>query len=166
MLTKKPRQDPLKTDDPDAGVAEHGEAPGRSHGAAVTRGIRITGEIRGEEDLLIAGQVIGSVFFPRSGVRVEAEADVWANITARAIEIEGRVAGDLRAGERIVIRSTSVVDGDIIAPQIQLEEGCEFKGSVQMREPDLELEPPVKTPAGAVQGDQAQLERASGTTED
>lgn len=145
MLTRKPGQDPLKNDDPDAEVAERMKALGRTGGSGVTRGIRISGQINGDEDLVIAGEVVGSVFLPGHQVRVESGADVQANITARVIEVEGRVAGDLKAGERIVIRSTSVVDGDIVSPQIQLEEGCEFKGSVQMQEPDLGQEPPLKS---------------------
>lgn len=147
MLTKKPAQDPFQDDDPDVKGAERMKTLGEGDSPGVTRGIRIVGEIRGDEDLTIAGEVAGSVFLPRHQVRVVSGADVQANITARVIEVEGRVLGDLRAGERIVIRSSSVVDGDIVSPQIQLEEGCEFKGSVQMQEPDLEQEPPVKQQA-------------------
>jgi len=144
MLNSRPGRDSVKDEDPDARVAERMKALGQSEHSGVTAGIRITGEIKGDEDLIIGGEVNGSVFLPGNQVRVKTGGRVQANITARIIEIEGRVAGDLKAGERIVIRASSVVDGDIVSPQIQLEEGCEFKGSVQMQEPDLGQEPPVK----------------------
>lgn len=147
MLTKKPGQAPFPGEEPNVEVAERMKTIGEGHSPGLTRGIRIVGEIRGDEDLAIAGEVVGSVFLPRHQVRVDSGADVQANITARVIEVDGRVVGDLKAGERIVIRSSSVVDGDIVSPQVQLEEGCEFKGSVQMQEPDLKKEPPVKQQA-------------------
>lgn len=145
MLTRKPGREPFTDNDPDTEVAERMKTLGQAEGSGVTHGIRINGQISGDEDLVIAGEVVGSVFLPGNQVRVQNGADVQANITARVIEVDGRVDGDLKAAERIVIRSTSVVDGDIVAPQVQLEEGCEFKGSVQMQEPDLGQEPPVKS---------------------
>lgn len=109
---------------------------GRESRRGVAGGLRIVGEIQGREDLLIAGQVSGSVFLPDCAVHVGPDAEVSADVTARVIEVEGRVTGDLSASERIAIRRTGVVTGDAIAPQIQIDEGCLFKGSVQMREPD------------------------------
>lgn len=161
MLTRKPGREPFQDNDPDAEVAERVKALGQTEGSGVKRGIRINGQIKGDEDLVIAGEVTGSVFLPGNQVRVQSGADVRANITARVIEVEGRVAGDLKAGERIVIRSTSVVDGDIVSPQVQLEEGCEFKGSVQMQEPDLGQEPPLKN-----QSDEAGAAETASTGEE
>jgi cytoskeletal protein CcmA (bactofilin family) len=108
----------------------------------IAKGICIVGDIVGAHDLYIAGAVTGSVFLPDNQVLVRAGAEVNANITARVIEVEGSVAGDLMAAERVLIRSSSTVEGDIVSPQIQLEEGCKFKGSVQMRQPDVKHKPP------------------------
>ncbi|MGA8261570.1 MAG: polymer-forming cytoskeletal protein [Arenicellales bacterium] len=113
-------------------------------GDGIARGIRIVGDIKGTHDLSIAGSVIGSVFLPRNQVLVRSGAQVVANVTARVIEVEGTVTGDLKAAERVVIRSSSTVEGNIVSPQIQLEEGCMFKGSVQMHEPDVKTQPPSK----------------------
>jgi cytoskeletal protein CcmA (bactofilin family) len=110
----------------------------------IASGIRITGDIKGSQDLLIDGHVTGSVFLPDNRVLVSPIAHVHANITARIIEVAGIVVGDLKASEHVIIRNASSVEGDILAPQIQLEEGCQFKGSVQMREPDVSRQPPSK----------------------
>lgn len=114
------------------------------HGEGIAEGIRIVGDIKGGHDLSIAGDVSGSVFLPRNQVLVRPSARVNANITARVIDVEGLVSGDLKAAECVVIRSSSTVEGDIVSPQIQLEEGCKFKGSVQMREPDVQSQPPSR----------------------
>ena len=110
----------------------------------IADGIRIAGDIKGGHDLTIAGEVTGSVFLPGNRVVVHATGDVHANITAHNIEVAGRVVGDLKAADRVLIRRSSSVSGDICAPQIQLEEGCQFKGSVQMRVPDVSRRPPSK----------------------
>lgn len=129
----------------DAGLLDPGPGDGfAAAGDGIAAGISVVGDIKGAQNLTISGAVTGSVFLPRNEVRVRAGAVVNANITARLIEIEGRVAGDLKAAERIIIRSSSTVEGDIVSPQIQLEEGCRFKGSVQMNEPDVKQQPPSK----------------------
>lgn len=126
-----------------AGLLGSGAVHGfTASGDTIARGIRIVGDIKGAGDLSIAGAVIGSVFLPRSRVQVHAGAEVHANITARIIEVDGRVVGDLRATERVVITSSSTVEGDIVSPQIRLQEGCLFRGSVQMNTPDIKVQPP------------------------
>lgn len=112
--------------------------------AGIDQGICVLGDIKGNQDLSISGEVTGSVFLPENEVLVRTTANVHANITARIIEVEGNVAGELKAANRIVVRSSSVVQGDIISPQVQLDEGCQFKGSVQMSEPDVSHNPPTK----------------------
>lgn len=110
----------------------------------ITRGIHFSGEIGGDADLTISGAVTGSVFLPGRRVLVTETGEVTADITCRVIEIEGRVLGNLRATDRVTIRKASHVNGNIIAPKIQLEEGCQFKGSVKMLNPEIELAAPPK----------------------
>lgn len=133
----------MRSNKPSASPSPAGDAPApapagvrREPRGGVAGGLRIVGQIQGQDDLLIAGQVNGSVFLPECAVHVGPDAEVSADVTARVIEVEGRVNGDLSASERIAIRRTGVVTGDAVAPQIQIDEGCLFKGSVQMRKPD------------------------------
>ncbi|MDZ7841738.1 MAG: polymer-forming cytoskeletal protein [Gammaproteobacteria bacterium] len=119
-----------------------GSVPDETSGG-VAGGLRIVGEIKGREDLFIAGDVCGSVFLPDCRIHVGPDADVSANMTARVVEIEGRVTGNLTASERVAIRSSGTVTGDVVSPQIEIDEGCKFKGSVEMREPDVEQGAPA-----------------------
>lgn len=137
----------------DSEPATFGDAGGRGAQAAVSGeggtlgiadGIYIFGDVAGRHNLTIAGSLTGSVFVPENRVVVCRSGDVRANMTARVIEVEGSVAGDLKAAERVVIRKSSRVEGDIFSPQVQLEEGCQFKGSVQMSEPDVSRKPPTR----------------------
>lgn len=112
--------------------------------ATIGEGLCISGDIHGNHDLSVDGQVAGSIFLPADHVLVGPDARVEADIAARIIEVEGWVKGNLKAAERIIISGMATVEGDIEAPQIGLEEGCRFKGSVQMREPDMSRRPAVE----------------------
>jgi cytoskeletal protein CcmA (bactofilin family) len=88
--------------------------------------------VTGSEDLLIQGQVDGSVTLDDHSVGVGSEGRVNANITGRIITIEGRVEGDLTAQEQIILRGSAHVKGDIKAPRVVLEDGATFRGLVDM----------------------------------
>jgi cytoskeletal protein CcmA (bactofilin family) len=111
-------------------------AGGRSsERATIGRSITIKGEVKGDEDLLIQGQVDGSVDLKLHSVTVGSEGRVKANITGRVVTVEGQVEGDLKAQEQVILTSTARVQGDLAAPRIVLENGATFRGLVDMGEP-------------------------------
>lgn len=100
--------------------------------ATIGPSISINGDLTGEEDLLIQGKVEGQINLKQHNVTVGEEGRVEANVNARRIEVEGNVRGDLHAEEQVVIRRSANVQGNLVAPRISLEDGCKFKGSVEM----------------------------------
>ena len=100
--------------------------------AVIGPSIMIHGEVTGDEDLLIQGNVEGSVDLEEHALTVGAEGRVKANIKARVITVEGEVEGDLRARDQVVLRSAASVKGDITAPRVVLEDGANFRGLVDM----------------------------------
>lgn len=108
-------------------------APSLSPDAAVlTSGIRIKGELTGKADLVIDGEVEGSIRLVESRLTVGQSGRVKASIEAREVTIRGSVDGNLRGRERIVLGSSSRVKGDLEAPRIAIEDGAKFKGRVEM----------------------------------
>jgi cytoskeletal protein CcmA (bactofilin family) len=100
--------------------------------ATIGPSIVIKGEVSGEEDLLIQGQLDGSVALGLNSVTVGDGGRVKADITGRIITIEGKVEGNLKAKEQIILRGTATVQGDIKAPRVVLEDGASFRGLVDM----------------------------------
>ena len=96
--------------------------------------VTIIGEISGKEDIVIEGHIEGNLSFPKFSVTVGKHSRVNANIVAREILIEGEVKGDLQASELINIKPSGKVNGDIRAVQVVLNQGCQFKGAVDMAE--------------------------------
>ncbi|MCP4952870.1 bactofilin family protein [Arenicellales bacterium nBUS_48] len=113
-----------KTPDP---VKTNGRKP-----ATIGPSIVIHGDVSGEEDLIVDGTVEGTVNFKDNNLVVSANGQVKANISARIIRIDGEVKGELHGSEQVVISPSGKVHGDIRAPRVVLEDGCTFRGSVEM----------------------------------
>jgi cytoskeletal protein CcmA (bactofilin family) len=48
------------------------------------------------------------------------------------VSVAGEVRGNLIAAEQILIRKTATMLGNLSAPRVGLEDGCSFRGSVEM----------------------------------
>lgn len=94
--------------------------------------ISFKGELTGEEDLLIQGRVEGTIDLKNNHLTVGAQGVVKANLMAKTITIEGTVEGDLIGQERIEIKSSSNVKGNLVAARVTLEDGAKFRGSIDM----------------------------------
>jgi len=112
--------------------------------AAIGPTIRIRGDLSGEEDLLIQGEVEGTLSLPQNQVRIGKEGRVNATVNARVVEVEGGVEGDLNGEEQVLLRRSAKVQGNIRAPRVTLEDGCHFKGSIDMDVPSTTREQGAK----------------------
>ncbi len=101
------------------------------------------GEITGEEDLTVQGQVEGTIDLKKNHVTIGRTGRIKADVYGRSITIEGEVQGNLFGEERIVLRQSGKVRGDMRAPRIILEEGAKFKGNIDMDSKD-EKQPKLK----------------------
>ena len=106
--------------------------PGQTGGATIGPSIRIRGDLAGEEDLVVRGHVEGTISLPANLLTVGKEGQISATVTARLIEVEGRVEGDLNGQEQVILRRSGNVRGNIVAPRVTIEDGCHFKGSIDM----------------------------------
>ncbi len=100
--------------------------------SAIGSSIHITGTVSGDEDLIIDGHVEGNVDLKGHNVIVGKHGQVQANIEANNIVVEGNLNGDLIGEEKVIIRETGNVHGNIVSPRVTLEDGALFKGSIEM----------------------------------
>lgn len=112
--------------------------------ATIGPSISICGDLAGDEDLIIQGRVEGSVSLQQNNVTIGKEGRIKASICGRIITVEGHVEGDLNGEEKVIIRASGNVRGNIVSPRVALEEGCRFKGSI-----DMEVKPAAHPAAGA-----------------
>ncbi len=105
--------------------------------------IRVKGEITGEDDLTVQGQVEGTIDLKKNHITIGKTGCIKADVNGRSITIEGEVEGNLFGEKRIVLQPPGVVRGDMRAPAINLEEGAKFKGNIAMEAWD-EKQPTLK----------------------
>ena len=107
-----------------------------SPGAVIGPKITFKGELSGEEDLLVQGTVEGTIDLKGYQLTIGEQGTVKANLMAKTIIIEGTVEGDLIGQERIEIKASSNVKGNLIADRVTLEDGAKFRGSIDMDKKD------------------------------
>ena len=100
--------------------------------AVIGAGIKISGDITGNENLVIRGKVEGKINLGSNEVEIENSAQVNADVTAKVVKISGNVHGDIIGNEKVIISQSGNVRGNIIAPRVTLEDGAKFKGSIDM----------------------------------
>jgi len=100
--------------------------------ATIGASISVVGDVTGDEDLTILGRVEGKIDLPQHTVTVGQSGRVKADIHAKVVSVAGEVHGNLVAGEQILIRKTATMLGNLTAPRVGLEDGCCFRGSVEM----------------------------------
>lgn len=94
--------------------------------------VTLRGDLAADEDLTIEGKFDGTLHLPAHCLTVGPQGQVKADVqTSRAV-VQGTVTGNITASERIEIRKTGKVMGDLVAPGIAIEDGAYFKGSIEI----------------------------------
>ncbi len=131
--------EPAKTD----------SSPSSETSAIIGSKIRFKGELVGEEDLVIQGSVDGTIDLKGNNLTVGKDGTLKANVSAKTVTVEGNVEGDIFGQEKITIKNSSNVRGNIVASRISLEDGAKFKGSIDMdvddKSPNLTMPKSTKT---------------------
>ena len=131
--TDKPADSGLRSDTAprSEGMAARPSSAGREH-AMIGASIHIDGDLRGEEDLLIEGEVNGTVQLKNNSLTIGPQGKVRADVYAQSIIVDGYMEGDLYGSERVAIRKNAQVRGNVTSPRVSLEEGAKFKGAIEM----------------------------------
>ena len=118
--------------EPASTPVQYREREGKADMANIGKSITISGDLTGEEDLVIEGKVEGKVTLPNSVLTIGANGTIKAEVSAKSVVVIGRVSGNVRGTERVEIQATGIVEGDVIAPRLVVAEGAVVNGSIQM----------------------------------
>lgn len=119
------------TNSEDQPAATQGDRkPGENLVMDLGKSVIIKGELRGSEDLTLYGQMEGSVLLPDYTLTIGPHADIKAEIAAKNVIIMGGVTGNVSATEKVEIRSTGSVLGDIASPKFTMADGGCLRGKV------------------------------------
>lgn len=128
---------PVRTYDP----------PAPAGSATIGKAVMIKGQIFSREDLIIDGEVEGTVEAQDHRVTVGPNGKVQAGVKAREIVVLGSIHGNVEAADKIDIRKDARLVGDIKTARIVIEDGAYFKGSIDITKSEAKANRPKENPA-------------------
>ena len=109
---------------------ETGRAPDRRTVAWIGKAVRVEGKVVSAEDLTIDGEINGSIELGGHNLTIGPDARIKADVVAKTVTISGKVAGNVKAVEKVDLQATGSVQGNITAPRFAMADGATVLGKV------------------------------------
>ena len=114
----------------------------------IGKAARVSGDIEFQGGLHLDGHICGAVRASESAdatLSVSESGSIEGPVEVPNVMLEGRVTGDIRARERVVLGSTAQVEGNIYYGVIEMSLGAQIKGKLVRLAPEAEA---AAAPAG------------------
>lgn len=115
--------------------------------------VEIKGSIKFQADLTIDGKVEGEIASP-GNLTVGENAEIKGEIKTKSVTVHGKVFGNITVDERCELKGRSVLQGDLKAARLVIEEGATFVGKsevtpnrIPMKQPEIVRAPDQKQQA-------------------
>src|SRR5580700_749270 len=120
--------------------------------AHLGKSVVIKGELSGSEDLYVDGTVDGIIQLQGNNLMIGPNGQVHADVNAKGVVVQGKLEGNIRASDRVEMRKSAVILGDIVTQRIAIEDGAYFKGKVEIqKEAAKPSSPPATRPESQVE---------------
>lgn len=113
--------------------------------ALITKGITLSGVLRGEGIVQVEGSIDGEIDIQGSVV-VLVGGSVKGPVTADVIQVCGRMEGNVTARQHLRLARSGFVEGDLTSPSLVVEDGGRLNGRTTMIPPPPEPLPPLPEP--------------------
>lgn len=112
----------------------------------VAAGTIFEGKLRTPGSIRVDGRIVGEITAAQS-ISVGGTGEIDGNMTAKNVTIGGKTRGTVLAQEKLEFESKAIVQGDIRAAKLVINEGALFDGKCIMSEqkpmpPAMEQKPP------------------------
>lgn len=105
----------------------------RAEVAHIGKTVLVKGELSGTEDLYLDGEVEGSIELRDHSLVIGPHGKVRAHIHAKDVVVHGKVDGNIKGTERVELKKSAVLSGDIFTQRIIIEDGAFFKGAIDIQ---------------------------------
>ena len=102
----------------------------RRRASWISGSILVRGDVVSTGDLVIDGQVQGTIELGDHSLTIGPAASVVADLAAKTITVSGTVVGNVKGAARVELKATASVEGDVNATTFVMEEGATLKGKV------------------------------------
>ena len=103
----------------------------------IAKSVKFKGEIHSDEDLVIDGAVEGTISIPKHVLVIGANSRVNADVHAHSLILLGKLAGEVSVVERIEIKKTGSLQGNLVTHRIVIEHGGLLRGTCDTRNPEI-----------------------------
>lgn len=100
----------------------------------IGKSVVIRGELTGNEDLYLDGEIEGTINLRDHKLVIGPNGKIKATITARDLVLHGKVEGNITASERVELKRSCSLHGDVATQRIAIEDGAYFKGAIDIKE--------------------------------
>ena len=100
-------------------------------GAHLSRGVSIKGSVKFLNELLIDGEVEGTIDSTGT-LTVGEHAHIRGEIRTKSVKVRGTVEGNVFVTERCELQAGCTLHGDIEAPRLMVDENATFFGSAKV----------------------------------
>src|SRR5215471_7739838 len=97
----------------------------------LSRGVSIKGSVKFRTELLIDGEVEGTID-STGALTIGEHASIRGDIQAKSVKVRGSVEGNISASERCELLAGCTLHGDIEAPRLVVDENVTFFGSAKV----------------------------------
>ena len=116
---------------PQATSQSNGAPSSAKSGGLLSRGVTIKGTVKFRDELLIDGEVEGTID-STGELTVGEHASIKGEIRSKSVKVRGTVEGDIFATERCELQAGCTLQGDIEAPRLVVDENATFLGSAKV----------------------------------
>ena len=116
------------------GIKQKEEHNGGGLHNALAAGTIIKGNIITETDFRLEGTVEGDIQC-KGKIVVGPKGGVTGNIQAANAEILGQITGNVQVAEKLVLKATAIIKGDISSRQLEIEPNAQLNGTCRMENP-------------------------------
>ena len=121
-MNLSPKETPKHVPEPRADVGHIGKS------------VVLRGELTGNEDLYLDGEIDGNINLRDHKLVIGPNAKIKATISARDVVVHGRVEGNINSIERVELKRSCSLTGDVNTQRIVIEDGAFFKGAIDIKE--------------------------------
>ncbi|MGS2740346.1 bactofilin family protein [Sinomicrobium sp. M5D2P17] len=115
----------------------------------IEKNTRISGDIVSDADIRIDGKVEGNV---KSSGRIVIGKDGFINGKIECVnaDIEGKFTGELLVAEQLSLKSSAIIEGDVVVSRLSVDPGAAFNANCTMKGTDVKsFNKPVAEPEKA-----------------
>ena len=98
----------------------------------ISRETTLSGDISGKADIKVLGKFQGNIEVPQNVVSIETTGYVKAKISAKFLNVHGKLFGDATIYDTAHLHANCLVEGDLQTKGVIVDSGSHFNGSVEM----------------------------------